>query len=144
MESSSQSIPDTPEAQAVDLGTIADPEAGDAAPSQSPSTGPVHEAVAAVEVRKRTCVAGSRPVDNAKRDAIEAMHRKGAMKAKDCGHGYYVCMSVNCDAECSIQKCKTGNEYVQFFYFVSFKRSSTCFCAPTADAILQFSFFCKT
>ena len=134
MESSSQSIPDTPEAQAVDLGTIADHEAGDAAPSQS--IGPVHEAVAAVEVRKRTCVAGSRPVDNAKRDAIEAMHRKAAMKAKDCGHGYYVCMSVNCDAECSIQKCKTGNEYVQFFYFVSFRRSSTCFCAPTADAIL--------
>ena len=62
------------------------------------------------KAKRVKCVAGSRPVDEAKRVAIESMNRKGAMRSKACGHGYYVCASDNCSAECSIRN-GTG-EYV--------------------------------
>ena len=67
--SSSQSTHAAPETEDVELVTDAHAaDEADAPPSQTPNAVPA----AAVVVRKRTCVAGSRPLDNAKRDAIEA------------------------------------------------------------------------
>ena len=49
-------------------------------------------------------------LDEGKRIALEVMHRVGAMRAKEVGHGYYVCkfLEEGCKAACVIKKGKLG------------------------------------
>ena len=77
-------------------------------PAASEIGSQVDDAEHAIRPANRRATVGSTAVDEAKRVAIEAMNRVGAMQSTSSGHGYYECVSPQCPAKCRIKKEQNG------------------------------------
>ena len=81
------------------------PSLGDA-PAPTPAAPAVPEMPAPIVNRRATV--GSTSVNEAKRVAVEAMNRVGAMRSTENGNGYYACVSPQCPAKCRVKKESDG------------------------------------
>ena len=73
---------------------------------------------------------GSKSLDEKRREAVELMHAKGAMKAnRPAGNGYYVCaVGGECHASCRIHKGKDD------LWMMTWKEEHKLLCAAISQA----------